>query len=163
MYLGDFPYKGRFIVGSILAYCCCLVALAVTPWFALALLVAVGLGLTDSMQAAPRNAIIQLMTPDELRGRVSSFQHMLVTGMPALGQGLMGGAAGAVGGPVALIVGAILCACINIGILARRADLRARDLGAPAEHEAISGREAAVARSGAGDRNQGAGVGDPRQ
>jgi len=140
MYLGDFPYKGRLIVGAILAYCCCLAALALSPWFGLAFVVAVGLGLTDSMQAAPRNAIIQLMCPDELRGRVSSFQHMLVTGMPALGQGLMGGAAGVVGGPIALVAGAIMCAAINIAILVRRRDLRARELGVPSARAPISGR-----------------------
>jgi MFS family permease len=159
MYLGDFPFKGRFIVGSILAYCCCLIALAVTPWFALALVVAVGLGLTDSMQAAPRNAIIQLMTPDELRGRVSSFQHMLVTGMPALGHGLMGGAAGAIGGPIALIAGAVICACINLGILVGRPDLRARDLGSQAEGETISGRELAASGSHPSLAGRGPGAG----
>lgn len=140
MYLGDFPYKGRLIGGAILAYCCCLAALALSPWFVLAFVVAVGLGLTDSMQAAPRNAVIQLMCPDQLRGRVSSFQHMLVTGMPALGQGLMGGVAGAVGGPVALVAGAIICAAINAGIFARRGDLRARELGVPPPRAPIRDR-----------------------
>ena len=130
MYLGDFPYKGRLIVGAILVYCGFLVGLAWAPSFLLACVVAVGLGLTNSLQAVPRNALIQLLSPDELRGRVTSFQHMLTAGMPALGQGLMGGAAAAVTAPVALVVWALLCAIINVGILARRPDLRARDLGA---------------------------------
>jgi hypothetical protein len=94
-----------------------------------AVLVAVGLGLTNSLQAVPRNALIQLLTPDELRGRVTSFQHMLTAGVPALGQGSMGGAAALVTAPVALVVGALLCAVVNGWLLARRADLRARDLG----------------------------------
>lgn len=137
MYLGDFPYKGRTIVGSILAYCGFLAGLAWAPSFIAAVIVAVGLGLTNSLQAAPRNALIQLLTPDELRGRVTSFQHMLTAGVPALGQGTMGGAAVLVTAPVALVVGALLCAIINGWLLARRPDLRARDLGAALTPERV--------------------------
>lgn len=145
MSLGDIRYKGLLIIGAILGYCCCLVVLAVTPWFGLALLVAAGLGLTNSMQATPRNAVIQLVTPDELRGRVSSFQQMLISGGPALGQGLMGGATGLLGGPFALILGAVLCAAINVGILIGRRDLRARDLGAMPAPAALATTAAAPA------------------
>jgi hypothetical protein len=127
--LGDIRYKGFLIVGSILAYCACLVGLALSPWFVLTLLIAGGIGLTDSMQATPRNAVIQLITPDALRGRVSAFQHMLTVGMPHLGQGLLGGVASLLTVPVTLILGAGICALVNVGILAGRSDLRARDLG----------------------------------
>jgi MFS family permease len=128
MSLGDVRYKGVWIVGAILAYCVCLVGLAFAPWYALAWVVVMLLGFTDSMQATPRNAVIQLVTPNELRGRVSAFQGMLVNGGPGLGQGLMGAAAGAVGGPFALVAGAIACAVLNIVVLVKRRDLRARDL-----------------------------------
>lgn len=127
--LGDFRHKGYVIVGSILAYCGCLVALAASPWFLLTLIVCGALGLTDAMQATPRNGLIQLVTPNELRGRVSSFQHMMVMGTPSLGLGVMGAAAGVVGPSLALTVGAATCAAINIGILLGRRDMRARDLG----------------------------------
>jgi len=130
--VGEIRYKGFLIVGAILGYCCCLVGLAVAPWFSLALVVGVGLGLTNAMQATPRNTVIQLVTPDELRGRVSSFQQMLTSGMPSFGQGLMGAATGLLG-PLALILGAVLCAGVNVGVLAMRRDLRAPDLGAAPE------------------------------
>lgn len=129
MSLGDFRYKGYFIVAAILAYCVFLVALALSPWFLLSLLIVGLLGFTDSLQATPRNAVIQLVTPDELRGRVSSFQHMLVVGMPHLGQGIAGGAAAAMGPVVALIIGAAACAAVNTGLLLGRRDLRDPDLG----------------------------------
>lgn len=134
--LGDFRYKGYTIVGSILAYCACLAALAISPSFALSLLICGALGLTDSMQATPRNGVIQMVTPDELRGRVSSFSHMMVLGMPSLGQGLMGAAAGALTPGLALILGAAACAAVNVGILVGRSDLRARDLGGLRQPEA---------------------------
>ena len=63
-----------------------LVVLALSPWFFLSLVVAASLGLFDSLQATSRNTVIQALTPDEMRGRVSSFQQMLTNGVPSLGQ-----------------------------------------------------------------------------
>ena len=145
MYLGDFPYKGRMITAAILCYCCFLVVLGLSPWFWLAFLAAAGLGLSDSMQSTPRNAAIQLMSPDALRGRVTSFQQMLVNGGPALGQSAMGSVAGALGAPVALIGGAIICAAVNIGIFIQRQDLRAREMGTAAEADAFNAEATDVA------------------
>ena len=128
MYLGDFPHKGRLIVAGILGYAGALIGLALAPWFWLAFISVSALGLTDSLQAQTRSAWIQLMTPDDLRGRVSSFQHMLQAGGPALGQGLMGAAASAVTGPVALLIGGVTCAVMTLAILAARPDIRSRDV-----------------------------------
>ncbi len=139
MYLGDFPYKGRMITASILIFCGFLVLLGLAPWFWLAIIASIGLGLSDSMQATPRNAAIQLMTPDAIRGRVSSFQQMLVNGVPSLGQSTLGAAAGILGVPVALVGGALICAAINTGIFVQRPDLRAREMGMVEEDEPISG------------------------
>jgi MFS family permease len=146
MYLGDFPYKGRVISGSFFGYAGFLVGLALAPSFPVAFLAAVGLGLTDAIQAALRNALVQLMTPDQLRGRVSSFQHMLTGGVPALGQSLLGAAAAAIGAPVALVVAAVVCATFNLGTVTSRRDLRARDLGALAARVHTSSGE--IARIG---------------
>jgi len=129
MYLGEIPYKGRLVAGCIIAYCCCLVGLALAPGFALALLAVAGLGLTDSVQATTRGAAIQLITPDALRGRVSAFQHMLQGGGPALGQSVMGAAAGTLGAPTALVGGALGCLAICIALLLGRPEIRARDIG----------------------------------
>ena len=129
MSLGDIRYKGLLTVCAILAYCVALVLLAVSPWFLLTLLVVGGLGLLDSLQATPRNVVIQAITPDEMRGRVSSFQQMLTSGMPSLGQTWAGAVATIIGPPLALVVGAAACGAIVLGIAARRPDLRGRDLG----------------------------------
>jgi MFS family permease len=139
MALADMRYKGYLIVGSILGYCVCLAALAVAPSFSLALLAGAGLGLTNSMQAAPRNAVIQLIIPDEVRGRVTSFQHMLTGGGPALGQAMMGAAMGMLG-PVALVLGGIACAAVNITLLVTRRDLRAANLGDAPDETTMFGR-----------------------
>jgi len=129
MYLGDVRYKGRFVLAGILAYCCCLVGLAISPWFALALLMNASLGFSDSVQAIPRNTVIQSIIPDEIRGRVSSFQSMLTNGVPALGQAQAGAVASLIGAPLTLIVGAVLCATTVISVAFARSDVLSRDLG----------------------------------
>ena len=127
MSAGNLRYKGLIVASGILAYCAALVLLAVSPWFLLSLLAAGALGLTDSLQATPRSTLIQEITPDELRGRVSSFQTMLTNGVPPLGQTQIGAVAAVIGAPLALIGGAIACAAIIVGIVLRRPELRAVD------------------------------------
>lgn len=131
--LGNYRYKGYLITGAILAYSICLIGLGVAPWFPLILLVSAGLGLCDSLQAITRSSIIQILTPDEFRGRVSSFQLMLQSSGPGFGLGLMGAVAAGVGAAPALIGGAIICAAINVAALINRKDLRSPDLAAPDE------------------------------
>jgi MFS family permease len=130
MSLGDLRYKGLMCIGGILAYAATLVLLAVSPWFGLCVAATFLLGLFDSVQATPRNTVIQMLTPDELRGRVSSFQSMLTGGIPSLGQALNGGVASLIGVPMALITGAAAMTAVQLGLLATRRELRAPDLGA---------------------------------
>jgi len=139
MSLGDIRYKGLVVAGGILAYCAALVLLALSPWFLVSLAVTLLLGVFDSLQATPRNTIIQAITPDELRGRVSSFQSMLTNGVPALGQTQNGIAASVLGAPLALVAGASACAAYVLATLAVRHDLRDPDLGALSETLRASG------------------------
>lgn len=128
MVLGNVRYKGLFVIGGIIAYCSSLVVLAVSPWFSLSLLMTMALGFFDSIQANPRNAVIQTITPDELRGRVFSFHGMLTSGAPSLGQLQSGAMATLIGAPLTLIVGAAVCTIVILGIVSIRRDLRAADL-----------------------------------
>jgi MFS family permease len=132
MSLGNVPYKGWLISGGILLYSFFLIVLALSPWYVLAFIAVAGLGLSDSIQTTPRTALVQLLTPDEFRGRVSSFQQLIQAGGPAFGQGAMGAGAGVLGPALALISGAAICAVLQISLLVSRRDLRARDLGSVA-------------------------------
>ncbi|MPZ13232.1 MAG: MFS transporter [Chloroflexi bacterium] len=133
MALGDVRYKGLFVIFGILGYCAALVLLGLAPWLPVALVAVALLGFFDSVQMLPRNTVIQAITPDHLRGRVSSFQSMLTGGAPSLGQATSGALATLVGAPLAVIVGAVSCAIVILGIAGTRPDLRERDLGAMKE------------------------------
>ena len=127
--LGDVRYKGWYVIGGILAYCGALVILGLSPWFTASLIAAGLLGFFDSVQMIPRNTAIQAMTPDGLRGRVSSFQMVFSGGAPAIGQTTSGMLAAVVGVPVALVLGAVSCAAVIVGLAIARPDLRDRNLG----------------------------------
>jgi MFS family permease len=94
----------------------------------LALVATALLGLFDSFNATPRNTLIQSMTPDELRGRVSGFQSMLTTGGPTMGHALSGGVAAILGAPLAVIAGSVTCIAVILGLVSARKDLRSADL-----------------------------------
>jgi len=128
MMWGNIRYKGLVVGGAILAYAVCLAGLALSPWFILSLAMVALLGFFDSMQAIPRNAVIQSLTPDPLRGRVSSFTRMLSVGMPGLGEAQTGAIASVLGPTSTLLLAAFVCAGLILGMLGWRRDLRRADL-----------------------------------
>lgn len=143
MSLGDMRYKGFYVAGGIFAYCGALFLLAASPWLSLSMVATGLLGFFDSVQMVPRNGLIQAITPDHLRGRVSAFQSMLTGGVPSLGQSSSGALAQALGAPGALAIGALTCVAAILGLLVARPDLRGRDVGE-------TPRMAPVASPGAG-------------
>lgn len=125
---GDIRYKGLVVAGAILAYAACLAGLALSPWFFLSLAMVALLGFFDAVQSIPRNTLIQYVTPDALRGRVSSFTRMLSVGMPGLGEAQMGAVASVLGPAGTLLLAAFVCAGAILGMLGWRRDLRRADL-----------------------------------
>ncbi len=129
MSFGDIRFKGLVAAGAVLCYCGALLLLASAPWFALCLVAAAMLGFFDATQTISRTTVIQGLTPDELRGRVAAFQHMLTGGGPAAGEAMSGAIASAIGPPLALAVGAFPCVAVILGVVAARRELRDPDLG----------------------------------
>jgi len=62
---------------------------------------------------------VQLETPDEVRGRVTSIYQMASRGGPALGDALMGKVAASLGPVSALTAGGILTALYAVTFLPR--------------------------------------------
>ena len=77
-----------------------IVGFAVSTYFPLSLLMLFGTGVMDVIGEVVRTTIVQLRTPDELRGRVTSLTIIFTNGGPQLGQ-LQGGAIASAFGPVA--------------------------------------------------------------
>jgi MFS family permease len=96
-----FAVEGLFVMG--LAASPIVARASIPAGFAVAMVMLFGAGLCDVFNNVPRTTIIQLRTPDELRGRVSALISVCSSTGPQLGQVEMGGmeaALGVVGGPL---------------------------------------------------------------
>jgi MFS family permease len=96
--VGRVRRPGWVMLAAVAGYGLALVGLGLSHWFPLSLLCGALLGLTDAVSMAIRHATIQIETPDEFRGRVSSAMQISVQGgnsLGALGAGFAGAALGA--------------------------------------------------------------------
>ena len=84
--------------------------------FAVALAAAGALGLFDAMATTVRHAAVQLETPDEIRGRVSSVYQMASRGGPSLGQLNIGWLSGLLGPAGALAAGSLVPMVLAAGL-----------------------------------------------
>ena len=100
---------GRIVVLAIAAWGVAIVAFgfAGSLWVALALLAVAGFA--DAISAVSRSTIMQTLTPDELRGRLTATYFMVVVGGPFLGDLEGGVVAGATSPRVSIVSGGILC------------------------------------------------------
>lgn len=100
--------SGMLVLASTAAYGVVTLAFAQAGVFWLALVLAGLLGVADAVATTVRHAAVQLETPDRLRGRVSAIYQMASRGGPAIGDGLVGAVAGALGPVEALTVGGLV-------------------------------------------------------
>ena len=131
--LGDMKYKGLYTLFGVLAYCCALAVLGLSPWFFVTIAAASLLGTTNSIQMIPRNSVILAISPDALRGRVEAFRSMMAGGGPPLGYTLSGGLAAVFGAPLAVLMGAIACTVLVAAVGIFRSELRDSHLGSSTE------------------------------
>jgi hypothetical protein len=104
--LRGFPRKGILVLAATMAYGAAAIILANASLFLVAVLAGASLGVFDAITTTLRQAVVQLNTPDSLRGRVTAAYQMVSRGGPSLGQAQMGALASALGAPLALTAGA---------------------------------------------------------
>jgi len=77
--------------------------------YLLSLLLITAVGFTEMAFAAQTVTALQIITPNHLRGRVTSVQVLFFDGSLPLGYLLMGWLSGLYGAPAAMLIGAVLC------------------------------------------------------
>ena len=109
---------GRWIMLSTGAFGAALILFAFSRsfWMACAFLIPVGFSMMTQMGAS--NTLIQVMTPDQLRGRVMSVYSMMFMGMAPIGSLLSGILADRLGAPMTVALGGLISivAAIVFGI-----------------------------------------------
>lgn len=110
------PYKGRALTIANLALPVALAAFAFSRSYplSLALMVAVGLGLTPQMSLA--NMLIQSNIPDAFRGRVMAVYTLVIFGTFPLGNLLAGTLAEHLGAPITIALSAVAVMLVALGI-----------------------------------------------
>jgi MFS family permease len=115
--LGLGGISGRLVLLTTIAYSLMVAAVGQVSVFSVALLGTALLGFLDAISQTIRNTLVQLETPNEIRGRVSALLYMLARGGPAIGQALIGGLTTFLGIPTALALGSSIPTLLSAALL----------------------------------------------
>jgi MFS family permease len=112
---GSFRRQGRLVVGSVAVFGVATAAFGVSTvyWFSLLMLAVTGA--SDTVSTVLRQTIRQLVTPNYLRGRMTSINMMFFMGGPQLGELEAGTVAALIGAPLSVVtggLGSLICAAI---------------------------------------------------
>lgn len=121
---GRIRAQGPALLLSIGAYGAFIAGFGLSRTFWLAALFLGASGAADTVSTVLRGSILQLATPDELRGRVSSVHMAFAMGGPQLGQLRAGAFATAFTPAGAAISGGILCVAAVLWVTARVPEVR---------------------------------------
>jgi len=136
-WVGRVRRTGRAVLWATAAWGIAITAFGLCTFsFPLALFFLAAAGAADVITAVLRTAIVQLITPDELRGRVTSIHILVVTGGPRLGDVEASAVASLAGAQVSVVSGGLLCLVGLAAIIRSFPELAAFDMRQVAGTEA---------------------------
>jgi MFS family permease len=100
---------GRLIPFAVATFGVSLVGVGLSRWLPLSLLLMFTMGVGFMVHLAASNTLIQTLVREEMRGRVMSLYLMAFMGMATFGSLLAGAVAAAVGAPLTLVGGGLVC------------------------------------------------------
>jgi MFS family permease len=107
--------KGLVILGAVGVYAGCTIGFGLSNVFALSVVALSGAGAADTVSMILRQTLRQSITPNELRGRMTSVNMIFFMGGPQLGEVEAGLVARAFGAPFSIVsggLGALLGTCL---------------------------------------------------
>jgi len=108
-WVGAVRRQGRAVLVAVTVWGAAITVFGLVSWLPLALALLALAGAADVVSAVFRNAILQLTTPDGLRGRLSAIHIAVVTGGPRLGDAEAGAVAALAGPRFAVVSGGLAC------------------------------------------------------
>jgi MFS family permease len=121
---------GWLLLGALALYGLATVGLGLARELPLAFLALIGVGLADTIGMTCRSQILQLATPNALRGRVTAAEQLFTGGGPQAGQLEAGAVAARLGAPFAIVSGGLAC-IVSVALVAWLVPaIRRYDLGA---------------------------------
>jgi MFS family permease len=117
-------HQGRVILLSVAAYSAFTILFGLSHVFLLSVLFLAGTGIADTVSMILRQTVRQIVTPDELRGRMTSVSMVFFMGGPQLGEFEAGVVARGYGAPFSVVAGGVAALVATTLIAWRFAGLR---------------------------------------
>ncbi len=96
-------HPGRALLWTVAGFGCAIIVFGFSHWFWLSFVALIFTGVFDNVSVVIRQSLVQLLTPDELRGRVTSVNQIFIGSSNEIGA-LRAGLMAALFGPVAAVV-----------------------------------------------------------
>ncbi|MDB5114360.1 MAG: hypothetical protein JWL78_1430 [Chloroflexi bacterium] len=116
-WLGRVRRLGRVVIGAVAMWGVAIAGFGLVGSLPVALALLAVAGAADSVSAVCRSTMLQTLTPDHLRGRMSATYSMVVMGGPYAGDVEAGAVAAAWGPRVSVVSGGLLCV-LGAGLVA---------------------------------------------
>lgn len=100
-------HQGKVILAAVAIYGFSIIGFGFSKILPLSLFFLALMGAGDMVSSILRNTIRQVLTPDRLRGRMTSIMRMFFQGGPELGEIEAGFLAAVVGGPLTVVIGGV--------------------------------------------------------
>lgn len=113
---GNIARKGAVSIVATLLFALSLGFLGLSQWFWMGLIAVGMLGFSDAISVAIRRTVVQILAPDDMRGRATSFLTVFAQTTNALGAVIAGAGAAILGAPNAALVGCVLCTLLVAGV-----------------------------------------------
>jgi MFS family permease len=113
--LGTLRRQGRLVVASVAVFGVATMGFGVSTIYWVSLLMLAITGAADTVSTVLRQTIRQLVTPNHLRGRMTSINMMFFMGGPQLGELEAGSLAALIGAPLSVVIGglgSLICAAV---------------------------------------------------
>lgn len=108
-------HQGKMLLGAVAGFGICIITFGLSNYYVLSFVALLIAGMLDGISVIIRGTILQLTTPDEMRGRVSSVNSMFINSSNELGQFESGVTAKIFGGAQpAIIFGGIMTMIVVI-------------------------------------------------
>lgn len=115
---------GRALLATVALFGLATIVFGLSRSFALSIAAYMAVGMADQVSVVMRQTTIQLATPDELRGRVSSVNQVFIGASNQVGAVESGFVAALAGPTFAVVSGGIACLAVVSFLAARLPDLR---------------------------------------
>lgn len=122
--MGALKNQGRTVIVSVAFYGAATIAFGVSKVFWFSLLMLAATGAADTVSTILRQTIRQLVTPNYIRGRMTSVNMIFFMGGPQLGEVEAGTVAALIGAPLSVVTGGVACVLAALFTFVKAKSLR---------------------------------------